>query len=66
MGNRIVLGPTIYKNYCDRVGRDWRVPVRFTDVQNGTPVFKVLVVGFDERIRWALNPDQDLAEGQYF
>jgi hypothetical protein len=61
-GNRTVLGPSIYKKYCDSVERDWEIPVKFTG-PDGDTVFKVLDVGkYDEKFRWAKNPEQNLAE----
>jgi hypothetical protein len=33
---------------------------------DGRRLFKVIDVGSDERLRWAHNLDQDLAEGEYF
>ena len=46
--------------------RDWEVPVMFT-APDGSKVFKVLDVGkYDEKLRWARNPEQDLAEGEYY
>ena len=68
LGNRTVLGPSVYKKYCDSVGRDWEIPVMFTG-PDGASVFKVLDVSkHDEKLRWARNPEQDLAvEGEdYF
>ena len=68
VGNRTVLGPSIYKKYCDSVGIDWEIPVKFTG-PDGQPIFKVLDVGkYDEKFRWAKNPEQNLAvEGEdYF
>ena len=64
-GNRTVLGPSIYKKYCDSVERDWEIPVKFTG-PDGDTVFKVLDVGkYDEKFRWAKNPEQNLAvEGE--
>ena len=64
-GNRTVLGPSVYKKYCDSVGRDWEIPVMFT-APDGSTVFKVLDVGkYDEKFRWAKNPEQNLAvEGE--
>ena len=62
VGNRTVLGPSIYKKYCDSVGIDWEIPVKFTG-PDGQPIFKVLDVGkYDEKFRWAKNPEQNLAE----
>ena len=62
VGNRTVMGPSIYKKYCDSVGIDWEIPVKFTG-PDGQPIFKVLDVGkYDEKIRWAKNPEQNLAE----
>jgi hypothetical protein len=61
-GNRTVLGPSIYKKYCDSVERDYEIPVKFTG-PDGDTVFKVLDVGkYDEKFRWAKNPEQNLAE----
>ena len=62
LSNRTVLGPSIYKKYCDSVERDWQIPVKFTG-PDGDTVFKVLDVGkYDEKFRWAKNPEQNLAE----
>ena len=62
IGNRTVLGPSIYKKYCDSVERDWEIPVKFTG-PDGKAIFKVLDVGkYDEKFRWAKNPEQNLAE----
>jgi hypothetical protein len=48
------------------VERDWEFPVMVT-APDGSKVFKVLDVGkYDEKLRWARNPEQDLAEGEYF
>ena len=65
LGNRTVLGPSIYKKYCDSVERDWEIPVKFTG-PDGNTLFKVLDVGkYDEKFRWAKNPEQNLAvEGE--
>ena len=65
IGNRTVLGPSIYKKYCDSVERDWEIPVKFTG-PDGKSLFKVLDVGkYDEKFRWAKNPEQNLAvEGE--
>ena len=67
IGNRTVLGPSVYKKYCESVDRDWEIPVMFTG-PDGASVFKVLDVGkYDEKLRWARNPrEQNLAEGEYF
>jgi hypothetical protein len=68
LGNRTVLGPSVYKKYCESVDRDWEVPVMFTG-PDGASLFKVLDVGkYDDKLRWARNPEQDLAvEGEdYF
>ena len=68
LGNRTVLGPSVYKKYCESVERDYEVPVQFT-APDGSHVFKVLDVGkYDEKFRWAKNPEQNLAvEGEdYF
>jgi hypothetical protein len=68
LGNRTVLGPSVYKKFCDSVDRDWEVPVMFTGSDGGS-FFKVLDVGkYDEKLRWAKNPDQNLeTEGEdYF
>ena len=60
--NRTVLGPSVYKKYCESVDRDWEVPVMFTG-PDGASLFKVLDVGkYDEKFRWAKNPEQNLAE----
>ena len=41
--------------------RDWEIPVMFTG-PDGASVFKVLDVGkYDEKLRWARNPEQNLA-----
>ena len=62
LGNRTVLGPSVYKKYCDSVGRDWEIPVMFTG-PDGETLFKVLEMGkYDGKLRWAKNPEQDLAE----
>ena len=62
LGNRTVLGPSVYKKYCDSVGRDWEIPVMFTG-PDGDTLFKVLEMGkYDGKLRWAKNPEQDLAE----
>ena len=62
IGNRTVLGPSVYKKYCDSVGRDWEIPVMFTG-PDGDTLFKVLEMGkYDGKLRWAKNPEQDLAE----
>ena len=62
IGNRTVLGPSVYKKYCDSVGRDWEIPVMFTG-PDGETLFKVLEMGkYDGKLRWAKNPEQDLAE----
>ena len=62
LGNRTVLGPSVYKKYCKSVKRDWEVPVMFTGPDGGS-LFKVLDVGkYDDKLRWARNPEQDLAE----
>jgi hypothetical protein len=66
--NRTVLGPSVYKKYCESVDRDREVPVMFTG-PDGKKVFKILDVGmYDEKLRWARYPEQDLAmEGEdYF
>ena len=48
LGNRTVLGPSVYKKFCESVGRDWEVPVMFTG-PDGVSLFKVLDVGkYDE------------------
>ena len=67
LGNRTVLGPSVYKKYCESVERDWEIPVMFTG-PDGASVFKVLDVGkyTDDKLRWARNPEQNLAEGGYF
>ena len=60
LGNRTVLGPSVYKKYCESVDRDWEVPVMFTG-PDGASLFKVLDVGkYDEKLRWARNPEQNL------
>ena len=58
-------GPSVYKKFCESVDRDWEVPVMFTG-PDGATVFKVLDVGkYDEKLRWARNPDQNLeTEGE--
>ena len=63
--NRTVLGPSVYKKYCESVDRDWEIPVKFTG-PDGKSLFKVLDVGkYDEKFRWAKNPEQNLAvEGE--
>ena len=62
IGNRTVLGPSVYKKYCESVGRDWEIPVMFTG-PDGETLFKVLEMGkYDGKLRWAKNPEQDLAE----
>ena len=65
IGNRTVLGPSVYKKYCESVDRDWEIPVKFTG-PDGNTIFKVLDVGkYDEKFRWAKNPEQNLAvEGE--
>ena len=66
--NRTVLGPSVYKKDCESVGRDRAVPVMFTG-PDGKTVFKILDVGmYDEKLRWARYPEQDLeVEGEdYF
>ena len=68
VGNRTVLGPSVYKKYCESVDRDYEVPVMFA-APDGSKVSKVLDVGkYDDKLRWARNPEQDLAvEGEdYF
>ena len=61
-GNRTVLGPSLYKKFCESVGRDWEIPVKFTG-PDGNTIFKVLDVGkYDDKYRWAKNPEQNLAE----
>ena len=68
MGNRTVLGPSVYKKYCESADRYWEVPVMFTG-PDGASLFKVLDVGkYDDKLRWARNTEQDLAvEGEdYF
>ena len=68
VSNRTVLGPTSYKKFCENVEREWEIPVRFT-ATDGSTVFKVLdVTKYDNKLRWAKNPKQDLAkEGEdYF
>ena len=53
---------SIYKKYCDSVERDWEIPVKFTG-PDGKSLFKVLDVGkYDEKFRWAKNPEQNLEE----
>ena len=35
--------------------------------QDGSTIFKVLDIGkYDEKLRWARNPEQELEEGEYF
>ena len=65
IANRTVLGPSIYKKYCDSVERDWEVPVKFTG-PDGNTLFKILDVGkYDGKYRWSKNPEQNLAvEGE--
>ena len=42
--------------------RDWEITVKFTG-PDGDTVFKVLDVGkYDEKFRWAKNPEQNLSE----
>jgi hypothetical protein len=68
LGNRTVLGPSVYKKCCESVDRDWEGPVMFTG-PDGASVFKVLDVGkYDKKLRWARNPEQNLdVEGEdYF
>jgi hypothetical protein len=66
VGNRTVLGPSVYKKYCESVGREIGTPVMFT-AQDGSTIFKVLDIGkYDEKLRWARNPEQELEEGEYF
>jgi hypothetical protein len=68
LGNRTVLGPSVYKKYCESVDRDWEIPVKFTG-PDGNSLFKVLdVTNYDKKLRWAKNPEQNLeTEGEdYF
>jgi hypothetical protein len=66
VGNRTVLGPSVYKKYCSSVDRDWQIPVKFHG-PDGQPVFKILDAGkYDGNLRWAKNPDQELDEENYF
>ena len=66
LGNRTVLGPSVYKKYCESLDRDWEKPVMFT-TPDGSKVFKVLeVFKYTGYIRWARNPEQNLVEGEYF
>eukprot|EP00966_Prymnesium_polylepis_P139051 3212808-Prymnesium_polylepis.1 len=39
LGNRMVLGPSVYKKFCDTVEKDWEVPVMFTG-SDGQSLFK--------------------------
>eukprot|EP00966_Prymnesium_polylepis_P154673 3571524-Prymnesium_polylepis.1 len=74
--NRMLLVPSVYKKYCDSVGRDWEIPVLFT-LPDGSKVFKVLEVKYSSiqtRSKnvtptgyiWVRNPEQNLVEGEYF
>ena len=56
LDNRTVLGPSVYKKYCEGVESDWEIPVTFTG-PDGASVFKALDVGkYDEKLRWARDP----------
>ena len=63
IGNRTVLGPSVYKKYCESVDRDWEKPVMFT-APDGSKVFKVLDVGkYDDKLRWAPQLGSESCEG---
>eukprot|EP00966_Prymnesium_polylepis_P064550 1496699-Prymnesium_polylepis.1 len=65
IGNRTVLGPSVYKKYCDAVERDWEIPVMFTG-PDGAKLFKVLeMTKYEKKLHWAKNPAQNLSvEGE--
>ena len=66
VGNRTVLGPSVYKKFCEQTGRDLFTPVKFT-ANDGSTIFKVMEQGqHDDKLRWAKLKEQDLEEGDYF